>query len=48
MGPVIAEDARTKVAALPTVAEAKVHIVWDPAWTPHMISDAGRKVLGLE
>jgi probable FeS assembly SUF system protein SufT len=48
MGPVIAEDARGKVAALPTVADAKVHIVWDPIWTPHMISDAGRKVLGLE
>ena len=48
MGPVIAEDARKKVTELPTVADAKVHIVWDPVWTPHMISDAGRKVLGLE
>jgi len=48
MGPVIAEDARKKVAGLPTVADAKVHIVWDPVWTPHMISDEGRKVLGLE
>jgi probable FeS assembly SUF system protein SufT len=48
MGPVIAEDARKKVAALPSVADAKVHIVWDPTWTPHMISDEGRKVLGLE
>ena len=48
MGPVIAEDARKKVAALPTVSAAKVHIVWDPVWTPHMISDEGRKVLGLE
>ena len=48
MGPVIAEDARQKIAALPTVERAKVHIVWDPQWTPQMISDAGRKVLGLE
>lgn len=48
MGPVIAEDARKKIADLPTVAEAKVHIVWDPVWSPHMISDEGRKVLGLE
>lgn len=48
MGPVIAEDARQKIAALPTVTQAKVHIVWDPQWTPHMISDAGRKALGLE
>jgi probable FeS assembly SUF system protein SufT len=48
MGPVIAEDARQKIAALPTVERAKVHIVWDPIWNPRMISEAGRKTLGLE
>jgi probable FeS assembly SUF system protein SufT len=48
MGPVIAEDARQKIAALPTVERATVHIVWDPQWTPQMISETGRKALGLE
>ena len=48
MGPVIAEDARQKISALPTVESAKVHIVWDPVWTPQMISADGRKALGLE
>jgi probable FeS assembly SUF system protein SufT len=48
MGPVIAEDARQKIAALPSVERAKVHIVWDPIWNPRMISEAGRKSLGLE
>lgn len=48
MGPVIAEDARKRLAALPGVAEAKVYIVWDPQWTPQMISPAGRKQLGIE
>ena len=48
MGPVIANDARGKIAALPGVAAAKVHIVWDPIWNPRMISEAGRKQLGLE
>jgi len=48
MGPVIAEDARQKIAALPQVERAKVHIVWDPIWNPRMISEAGRKSLGLE
>jgi len=48
MGPVIAEDARQKIAALPTVEAAKVHIVWDPVWAPQMISEQGRKILGLE
>jgi probable FeS assembly SUF system protein SufT len=48
MGPVIAEDARQKIATLPTVERAQVHIVWDPQWTPQMISETGRKALGLE
>jgi probable FeS assembly SUF system protein SufT len=48
MGPVIAEDARAKIARLPDVEFAKVHIVWDPQWTPQMISETGRKVLGIE
>jgi len=47
MGPVIAEDARQRVAALPEVVEARVHIVWDPQWTPQMISEAGRVQLGI-
>ncbi|MEY3775785.1 MAG: hypothetical protein RLZZ129_2565 [Verrucomicrobiota bacterium] len=48
MGPVIAEDARQKIAALPTVEQAKVHIVWDPVWAPQMISAEGRKALGID
>ena len=48
MGPVIADDARQKIEALPAVREARVDIVWDPPWTPHMISEEGRKKLGLE
>jgi len=48
MRPVIAEDARQKIAALPSVERAKVYIVWDPVWNPRMISEAGRKALGLE
>jgi probable FeS assembly SUF system protein SufT len=48
MGPVIAEDARQKIARLPDVESARVHIVWDPQWTPQMISETGRKVLGIE
>ena len=48
MGPVIAEDARQKIAALPSVESARVHIVWDPVWTPEMLSPEGRKILGLE
>ena len=48
MGPVIAEDARAKILALPEVEDAQVAIVWDPVWTPQMISQEGRQILGLE
>lgn len=48
MGPTIAEDARSKIEVLPGVDSAEVEIVWDPQWTPHMISGEGRKILGLD
>ena len=48
MGPVIAEDAKKNIEALGAVSTAQVDIVWDPPWTPHMISDAGRQKLGLD
>ena len=48
MGPVIAEDARAKIESLPGVASADVQIVWDPKWTPNMISQEGRQVLGID
>ena len=48
MGPVIAEDAKSRIEALPAVDDAQVDIVWEPPWTPHMISESGRKQLGLD
>ena len=48
MGPVIAADAKDKIEAIPQVESAEVEIVWDPQWTPHMISEEGRKLLGLD
>ena len=48
MGPVIADDAKTRIGNLEGVSEATVDIVWDPPWNPKMISEEGKKVLGLE
>lgn len=48
MGPVIANDAKAKIEALPAIEEANVVIVWDPVWSPQMITAEGRKILGLE
>jgi len=48
MGPVIADDAKQRILALGEVESADVDIVWDPPWNPRMISEEGKKVLGLE
>jgi probable FeS assembly SUF system protein SufT len=48
MGGVIAGDAQQKIQALPGVEEALVEIVWDPPWHHSMISEQGRKILGLD
>lgn len=47
MGPTIAADAKDKIKNIPHVEEAVVDIVWDPPWNPHMISEEGRKRMGL-
>lgn len=48
MGASIATDARYKIMSLPGVSEADVDLVWDPPWTPQMISPEGRERLGLD
>jgi probable FeS assembly SUF system protein SufT len=48
MGATIAGDAQQKILWLPGVEEAVVEIVWDPPWHQSMITEQGRKILGLE
>ena len=48
MGGSIAADAEDKLRALARVSDASVEIVWDPPWNPHMISEEGRKKLGID
>ena len=48
MGPTIAADAKERIEMLPSVEFANVQIVWDPPWSPRMISDEGKQKLGLE
>lgn len=47
MGPVIADDARSKIMSLAGVADANVDIVWDPPWNQDMITEEGKMILGL-
>jgi probable FeS assembly SUF system protein SufT len=48
MGPSIAMDAKRRLESLPGVDEADVEVVWDPPWSPQMISAEGRAKLGME
>ncbi len=48
MGGAIAGDAQEKLLNLPGIERADVQIVWDPPWHPTLISEEGRKILGLE
>lgn len=47
MGPVIADDLRVRIEALPAVREAVVNIVWDPPWNQDMMSEEARMILGI-
>jgi probable FeS assembly SUF system protein SufT len=48
MGGHIAQDARQKILALEGVEDAEVEVVWDPPWSPQMISPEGRQLLGMD
>ena len=47
MGPAIAAQVRDRLLEVPGVEEAAVDIVWDPPWNQSMITDDGKKRLGL-
>ncbi|MBX3736623.1 MAG: putative Fe-S cluster assembly protein SufT [Candidatus Didemnitutus sp.] len=47
MGPVIAEDAKSKILLVPGVSAADVRITWEPPWNQSMISEEGKMKLGL-
>ena len=47
MGPVIAQDAETKIRSLPNVYDVLVEIVWDPIWDRDMMTDEAKLQLGM-
>jgi metal-sulfur cluster biosynthetic enzyme len=48
MGPMIAEDVRSKLMGLPGIKEAKVELTFDPPWNPEMMSEDAKRQLGWE
>jgi metal-sulfur cluster biosynthetic enzyme len=43
----IFEQVHNRLAGIPDISSVKVDLVWDPKWTPHRISAAGRLQLGI-
>ena len=43
----IIEKVKNRLAGMREISAADVHLVWEPAWGPQRISDAGRKTLGI-
>ena len=44
----IPDVVRRRVSSLQGVDSTEVEVVWDPQWTPQLISPEGRKVLGID
>ena len=43
----ILEQVHNRLATIPEVSKVDVDLVWEPKWTPHRISEAGRRQLGI-
>jgi metal-sulfur cluster biosynthetic enzyme len=48
MGPYIAQQAEWRLAELEGVEDINVDLVFDPPWTPEMITEEGKRLLGLD
>ena len=46
-GPMIQEDIHNTAAALPGVEEVEVELTWSPPWTPELMSDDAKFILGF-
>ena len=48
MSGMISQSVRTRVMQIPGVKDADVRIVWQPAWSPAMMSPSAKKKLGMD
>lgn len=48
MSGMISQNVRNRVMKVPGVKEADVRIVWQPAWSPAMMSEEAKKKLGMK
>jgi probable FeS assembly SUF system protein SufT len=47
MGEILVQDAQEKIAVIPTIADVRVDLVFDPPWNQSMMSDEARLQTGL-
>lgn len=47
MGDILVDDVRTKIYAIPTIAEADVELTFDPPWNHAMMSDVAKLETGM-
>ncbi|MDK2973417.1 MAG: hypothetical protein PWP23_3172 [Candidatus Sumerlaeota bacterium] len=40
-------EVEQKIAALDSITKATIHVVWEPAWTPEMMSEDARLELNM-
>ena len=48
MGPYIAQQAEWRIAEIDEVDDVEVDLVFEPPWNPEMISEEGKKELGID
>ena len=47
VGPMIEEQIKEVVAAMPGVAQVESELTWDPPWTPERMSEDAKFILGF-
>ncbi len=48
MGPMIAQQAEWAVSELEGVEDVEVEMTFDPPWSPELITEDGKKLLGID
>ena len=48
MGPYIAQQAEWAISEVEGVEDVNVEIVFDPPWSPDLITEDGKKLLGID
>ena len=46
-GPMIQEDIQNVAASLEGVEDVEIELTWDPPWTPELMSDDAKFILGF-